>query len=152
MKRKYIIGILLIGLMATTACVYAAETTLGDYKFNIPAGFEIAEQADDGILLTKDNETEMVVQTSSSLNTEDEVVASLEEQGMIVTAHQTIKTDDGEVIEAHYTDGTSQASAYGWEVEDGKYIVCVYAYSLEGPAVEWDKSPAKTIHDTLTAK
>ena len=51
MKAKYIIGIFLILLMATTACVYAADATVGDYKFTIPDGFELSDPVTNGVTL-----------------------------------------------------------------------------------------------------
>lgn len=151
MKTKYIIGIFLILAIATTACVYAAEATLADtYKFTVPDGYELTDEGSDYVILNNDSEHGLRISETSALVSEDQAVSTYESQGFDVKEHKVINENGDDILFVHYIDDGSHLYVYGWEAEEGSYIIGVHCYPESEPDTDWADSPIKEIHDSIT--
>lgn len=155
MKTKYVIGIFLILLIAATACVYAAEATVDEYKFTIPDGFKIAENGDDIVTLQSTNDTRMMgvgIHKNSKIG--DEAISNkLDDlEGRYnVTGNKTFQYEGKDIYEINYKTTDVQFKLYHWQMGDD-WVAVTFAYPAEDDEIQWDDSPAKTVCDTLCEK
>lgn len=148
MKAKYVLGILLILLMATTACVYAADATLGNHKFAIPDGYSIYEQGDDYVTIANNDQRLIRVGVIDEVPSEDLLISRYEAANITVVDHDTINENGSEVVYVHFIDKQSSVYAYGWNADDDALMV-IYAYGEGEPDTDWADSPVKEIHDSM---
>lgn len=155
MKKRYVMGMILLVLMATTACAYAAEATINDeYKFTLPDNYTVIEQVENGVNLGIDDDHVISVMVYEGNKITDSmiesVISSLESQGYKVTDHQTFQYNGKDIVEIDYENQYGQFNVYTWQVDDGNYAVASYGHTSDEPAAKWDDSPVKTIYDTIT--
>ena len=153
MKAKYILGIFIVLLIATTACAYAAEQTIGDkYKFTVPDGYNVYEANSENVTLTNDSKHVITIVTTNFLNSEDVLVKSLEKAGSKVQDHHTFKYGGKDIREIDYKDDGYNLNMYSWDMGSNEYIIIIVVCPSDETAAKWEASPAKTIFDTMTRK
>lgn len=157
MKAKYILGMLLVLLMATTACVYAAEATLDDYKFTIPDDYTLGEES--GKILSMYNaENKSIVALSigkaSYLKSDalSNKINDLENKGYKVSNNRTFQYGGKDIIEIDYENNARQYNQYMWEGDGNECIIAIYCHHLDEDPVPFEDSPIKTIVDTMDKK
>ena len=154
MKSKYMLGIFLILLMATTACVYAADAKIDDdYKFTLPDKYTVTDQINDGVHLQIDDDHVISVIVHEGKTITDSmiksVVKNLESQGYNVTDNHTFQYNGKDIVEIDYENDHGRFYSYTWQVDDDDYVVANYGHNINETAVKWDNSPVKEIFDTF---
>lgn len=152
MKKTYIMAILLMGVMATTACVYAAEANIGDYTFTVPKGFEVIDSGDVVHMNKTDDTQSLTVMSSENDITDSEsvnnMVQGLEDQGYDVYNKNTYKYKGTQITQIDYKNSIGRGHMYLWKADD-IYIGIVYGHVIGAGGGKWDVSPAKEVFDTL---
>lgn len=149
MKAKYILGMLLVLLMATTACVYAAEATLDDYRFTLPDKYDVETQNDDYFDLKMDDSHMISIAITDDVTPDTATIQGLESKGYNVTENQNFTYEGKEISEIIYTDSSSQYHLYTWKLNGDDYAIASYGSPLSEGDVDWNSSPAKTIFDSI---
>lgn len=154
MKAKYVLGIFLILMMATTACAYAAEATIDDYKFTVPKDFEVIDSGD-VVHMNKTDDTQAltVMISENDITGSDSVnnmIKGLEDQGYSATS-DTFKYKGTEITQIDYKNLVGRGHMYIWK-EDDIYVGIVYAHITAMGTGEWAKCPAREVFDTFEKK
>lgn len=154
MKRRWMIGMVLVVLMATVACAYAADATFKDgYKFTVPDNYTVYEQSDEFINLHTDYYHIISVYLhkglSNSTNVMEYAAFGLEKQGYNITGCQTFQYNGKDIIEVDYENEVGQYHGYAWEVDNGVWVFATYGHPKNESADKWDSSPVKTIFNSL---
>lgn len=149
MKARYIFGMLLVVLMAMTACAYAAEATYEDYTFTIPDKYVVDAQTDDYCDLKIDDAHMISLAITDDVNSDANSIQSLEARGYNVTDNQTFTSNGKEISEIKNNDGSAQFFTYSWKLDDDDYAIVSYGIPLSEGDVDWDSSPVKVIFDSI---
>ena len=149
MKARYILGMLLVLLMAMTACAYAAEATLDDYKFTIPDKYKVDAQTDDYFDLKIDDAHMISVKITDDVTSDEDSIKAMEAQGYNVTGNQTFTSNGKEISEIRDNDGSAQFYLYTWKLDDDDYAIVSYGIPLSEGDVDWNSTPVKVIFDSI---
>ena len=151
MKKTCIMAILLMGVMATTACVYASEANIGDYTFTVPKGFEVIDSGDVVHMNKTDDTQSLTVMASEKDITSSEsvnnMIQGLEDQGYDVS-NNTFKYKGRQITQIDYKNSLGRGHMYLWKTDD-ICIGIVYGHIVAAGNGKWDVSPAKEVFDTL---
>lgn len=150
MKSKYMLGIFLILLMATTACVYAADAKIDDdYKFTVPDGYNVTEHGDDFAFLEGNGTYAIRISPFKSMPTADALANQYKAGGFDVKEQDTISENGSDIVFVHFIDKEDQIYVYVWKVDGKDCVMAVYGYPESDPATAWADSPVKEIHDSI---
>lgn len=149
MEKRFILGILLVLLTATAACVYAAEATLDGYTFTVPDGYEVDSSTDDYFDLKMDDSHMISIAITDDVTSDADSIKALEDKGYDVTGNQTFTSDGKEISEIRNNDGSAQYYMYTWKLDDDNYAIVSYGIPLSEGDVDWDSSPVKVIFDSI---
>lgn len=149
MKARYIFGILLVLLMATTACAYAAEATLDDYKFTTPDKYNVDKQSDDYFDLKMDDSHMISIAITDDVTSDADTIKALQAKGDNVTGNQTFTYNGKQISEIKHNNGAAQYYIYTWKLDDDDYAIVAYGIPLSEGDVDWNSSPVKVIFDSI---
>ena len=106
MKYKYLfLSFMLLILVGSITAIAANEASIGDYTFTLPDGYTIANQTEDLISMTQDDDHAIVISDPEVVKSSEEFKADLEAQynynqdsykGFLYICHDN--TDDDEVF------------------------------------------------------
>lgn len=157
MKMKYVLGMLVILIAATTACVYATECAIGDYTFTVPEGYTTDENGGEIVSIYCADDKSIIALTigKASYLKSDAIsnkINDLESKGYKVPGNRTFQYDGKDIIEIDYENSEAQYNQYMWQGDSDDCIIAVYSYPLKDSKVEFEDSPMKTVVDTLAKK
>ena len=153
MKFKYLfLSFLVLILAGSIAAIAANEASIGDYTFTLPDGYTIANQTEDLISMTQDDDHSIVISDPEVVKSSEEFKADLEADGY----------EFGD--EANYTSGNFDIEQYNYNQDSykGFLYIChdntdddeVFLITLVMPEDEdtpsEDDNPVSTILSSFT--
>ena len=153
MKFKYLfLSFLVLILVGSIAAIAANEASIGDYTFTLPDGYTIANQTEDLISMTQDDDHSIVISDPEVVKSSEEFKADLEADGY----------EFGD--EANYTSGNFDIEQYNYNQDSykGFLYIChdntdddeVFLITLVMPEDEdtpsEDDNPVSTILSSFT--
>ena len=153
MKYKYLfLSFMLLILVGSITAIAANEASIGDYTFTLPDGYTIANQTEDLISMTQDDDHSIVISDPEVVKSSEEFKADLEADGY----------EFGD--EANYTSGNFDIEQYNYNQDSykGFLYIChdntdddeVFLITLVMPEDEdtpsEDDNPVSTILSSFT--
>lgn len=153
MKYKYLfLSFMLLILVGSITAIAANEASIGDYTFTLPDGYTIANQTEDSISMTQDDDHAIVISDPEVVKSSEEFKADLEADGY----------EFGD--EANYTSGNFDIEQYNYNQDSykGFLYIChdntdddeVFLITLVMPEDEdtpsEDDNPVSTILSSFT--
>ena len=153
MKYKYLfLSFMLLILVGSITAIAANEASIGDYTFTLPDGYTIANQTEDLISMTQDDDHAIVISDPEVVKSSEEFKADLEADGY----------EFGD--EANYTSGNFDIEQYNYNQDSykGFLYIChdntdddeVFLITLVMPEDEdtpsEDDNPVRTILSSFT--
>ena len=152
MKYKYLfLSFMLLILVGSITAIAANEASIGDYTFTLPDGYTIANQTEDLISMTQDDDHAIVISDPEVVKSSEEFKADLEADGY----------EFGD--EANYTSGNFDIEQYNYNYDSykGFLYIChdntddeVFLITLVMPEDEdtpsEDDNPVSTILSSFT--
>lgn len=153
MKYKYLfLSFMLLILVGSITAIAANEASIGDYTFTLPDGYTIANQTEDLISMTQDDDHAIVISDPEVVKSSEEFKADLEADGY----------EFGD--EANYTSGNFDIEQYNYNQDSykGFLYIChdntdddeVFLITLVMPEDEdtpsEDDNPVSTILSSFT--
>ena len=109
MKYKYLfLSFMLLILVGSITAIAANEASIGDYTFTLPDGYTIANQTEDLISMTQDDDHAIVISDPEVVKSSEEFKADLEADGY----------EFGD--EANYTSGNFDIEQYNYNQDSYK--------------------------------
>ena len=153
MKYKYLfLSFMLLILVGSITAIAANEASIGDYTFTLPDGYTIANQTENLISMTQDDDHAIVISDPEVVKSSEEFKADLEADGY----------EFGD--EANYTSGNFDIEQYNYNQDSykGFLYIChdntdddeVFLITLVMPEDEdtpsEDDNPVSTILSSFT--
>ena len=153
MKYKYLfLSFMLLILVGSITAIAANEASIGDYTFTLPDGYTIANQTEDLISMTQDDDHAIVISDPEVVKSSEQFKADLEAEGY----------EFGD--EANYTSGNFDIEQYNYDYDayKGFLYIChdntddneVFLITLVMPGDEdtpsEDDNPVSTIISSFT--
>ena len=153
MKYRYLfLSFMLLILVGSITAIAANEASIGDYTFTLPDGYTIANQTEDLISMTQDDDHAIVISDPEVVKSSEEFKADLEADGY----------EFGD--EANYTSGNFDIEQYNYNQDSykGFLYIChdntdddeVFLITLVMPEDEdtpsEDDNPVSTILSSFT--
>ena len=152
MKLKYLFArLMLIILVCSVASIAADEDygSLGDYTFDIPAGYEIVNKTDNLLSMQQDTDHAIVMALPDEVKSADEFKADLEKQGYEFGDEGNYTIGNFEINQYNYNKDTYQGFLYICDDGNDSPILITLVIPADEDAPDPDNNPVTEIVNSL---
>ena len=151
MRFKYLFVGLMILILATSVTAIAAADdyeSLGDYTFDIPDGYQVADKTDEMLTMQADDNHSVMVYKLESASDFEDLKILVEELGAKIGEEKNFQSGNFNVTQCDFTFQDIQGLAYVCDDGSGSMLV---AYGLPGSedAPDVNDNPARQVVDSL---
>ena len=142
---------MLIILVGSVASIAADEDygSLGDYTFDIPAGYEIVNQTDNLLSMQQDTDHAIVMALPDEVKSADEFKADLEKQGYEFGDEDTYTSGNFEISQYNYNKDTYQGFLYICDDGNDSPILITLVIPADEDVPSEDDNPVTQIVNSL---
>lgn len=152
MRFKYFfLSLMLLILLGSIAAVAAQDDyeSLGDYTFDIPDGYQVADKDDSMLSMQADDDHTVIVYKLDSASDLDLFKSLLEDQGCKFADEDTFQSGSFDVSQNSYKYMDIQGFLYVCDDGSGTPILVAYGVPSSEDAPAADDNPARAVVDSL---
>ncbi|MBQ2831671.1 hypothetical protein [Methanobrevibacter sp.] len=146
--NKKILLLVALVFIASVGIVVAQDTTIDDYTFTIPDGYEVKEVNGSMITLMEGDEHAIVVMITDDVKDSEDAKENLESQGYKFIGEDTYSVGSKEVRQQNYEKNDYTVMTYVFSVGDDQCIITFTIPSSE-TAPEGADNPVSTIINSI---
>ena len=152
MRFKYLfLGLMLLILAGSMTAIAAADdyASLGDYTFDIPDGYQVADKADNMLTMQADDNHSVIVYALEDAGDLDIFKSLLDSQGCEFADEQTFRSRSFDVNQSTFTYMDIQGYLYICDDGKGTPVLVANAVPTSEELPAPDDNPGRQVVDSL---